>query len=215
MKRHPNISRTIVLSLTVALSSCSSGLLGSTHNPLLQAGGEQRRQGTRMIYFSVQTESTSHHRLSQTLLDQLRRFAKRQDFVAIDQQQGDAVHILYSSPANRRQINQINGSLLPGIHARDTALLASLRRLRQYSLDASVPVHAIIVTSGSQDAETLLQVENIISEIPPDALQSLCLVGLDAAKRESTSKAFLSLRHRVVSGQGEIEWKKCIQEIRK
>lgn len=196
----------LLCSLSLLLSSCGYSTASSSQN-------------SRILFFSMATESEEHYQLSRMILEQVGRFARSRDFISIDQQQKGSHAIIYgSSGGNRPELASVARSLPKGVeNDPEASLLAAVRRLRQYALDSEQEIHALIVTEGTEDATTLATLKSVSAEIAaiePDTVQSICIVGLDPQLREATSTAFLPVKDRIQSGQSRIEWQKCLKTMR-
>jgi thymidylate synthase len=176
-----------------------------------------------IIYVALQNNSPENAVLSEDFLYKLARRAKRQFFV-IDQLKQDQVHNIYSNPANRRSIQQIeidpnpNTKNIEFTPSNDQALIQAFQRINDLTDRATEqPLYVYILTPGTTDITTLNQIKYLCEKIaqkPNSNNVHIHLIGLNPHNRVPTSTALSPVKANAKSaGIAYEEWNQFLRAI--
>lgn len=178
---------------------------------LLIAGCQTRERplsSSQTFYFAIEANTSEEKLLGQDVLHEASRGLQSGNYVVIDFMKGAQVINLFSSQVSTQGIREAMNALSENQSDADALIKAVDRAVK---LKNNSKVSAVIVTSGTSDADILSWMAKLTERLPPTTI--LYFVGLEPNNRLPMSAAFAGVRDRVKFAALDEEWIAVMEQL--
>jgi hypothetical protein len=145
----------------------------------------------RQAYVAYPLQNSKQVEIARNFNFDLARSTRRGTTLNVDIFTANDVYNLYSTPANRNEIQQLDSRLQQVTPSTDLALIASIKRIHELSKTGE-PLTAYVIHPGTRDQKTLAAIHKIAKDIAllKNAKIKIYLIGMSPALKIPTVSAF-------------------------